>query len=122
MRSAEGRRNVAELLQHASDTGDVFCSSELLSLGVMTEACEQGRAMPDQLAMASLGDLVFAADLSPAMTTARDLMGLGAGTVLDGKAMIADVGWQLYGLVLEVVGGRQRTWSERWHLRNALVS
>ncbi len=64
-----GRRALAELMQRASDTDAVFCSSDLLALGVMTEAREQGRAVPGQLAVVGFGDLEFAADLSPALTT-----------------------------------------------------
>ena len=64
-----GRRGLAELLQRAGDTDGIFCSSDLLALGVLTEAREQGRAVPDQLAVVGFGDLEFAADLSPALTT-----------------------------------------------------
>ena len=64
-----GRRALAELMQRASDTDAVFCSSDLLALGVMTEAREQGRAVPGQLAVVGFGDLECAADLSPALTT-----------------------------------------------------
>ena len=47
----------------------VFCSSDLLALGVMTEAQARGVAVPGQLAVVGFGDLEFAADLHPALTT-----------------------------------------------------
>ena len=47
----------------------VFCSSDLLALGVMTEARVRGLGVPTRLAVVGFGDLEFAADLDPALTT-----------------------------------------------------
>jgi LacI family gluconate utilization system Gnt-I transcriptional repressor len=47
----------------------VFCSSDLLALGVMTEARVRGVAVPAQLAVVGFGDLEFARDLDPSLTT-----------------------------------------------------
>jgi len=49
----------------------VFCSSDLLALGVMIEAQARGVAVPQQLAVVGFGDLEFAADLHPALSTVR---------------------------------------------------
>jgi LacI family transcriptional regulator, gluconate utilization system Gnt-I transcriptional repressor len=49
----------------------VFCSSDLLALGVLTEAQARGIGIPDRLAVVGFGDLEFAADLHPALTTVR---------------------------------------------------
>ncbi len=64
-----GRLALAELLQSAPDIDAVFCSSDLLALGVMTEALARGIAVPGRLALIGFGDLEFAADLHPALTT-----------------------------------------------------
>ncbi len=64
-----GRAALAELLRAANDIDAVFCSSDLLALGVMTEAQAAGIAVPEQLAVVGFGDLEFAADLHPALTT-----------------------------------------------------
>ena len=66
-----GRRALAELLQSAPKTEAVFCSSDLLALGVMTEAQARGIDVPRQLAVVGFGDLEFAADLHPALSTVR---------------------------------------------------
>jgi LacI family gluconate utilization system Gnt-I transcriptional repressor len=66
-----GRRALADLLAAAPDIDAVFCSSDLLALGVMTEAQARGIAVPAQLAVVGFGDLEFAADLNPALTTVR---------------------------------------------------
>jgi LacI family gluconate utilization system Gnt-I transcriptional repressor len=56
----------------------VFCSSDLLALGVMTEARVLDIAVPERLAIIGFGDLEFAADLHPALTTVRiDGMAIG---------------------------------------------
>jgi LacI family gluconate utilization system Gnt-I transcriptional repressor len=64
-----GRRALAELLQAVPAIDAVFCSSDLLALGVMTEAQACGIAVPGRLAIVGFGDLEFAADLHPALTT-----------------------------------------------------
>ncbi|MBT2320960.1 LacI family DNA-binding transcriptional regulator [Variovorax paradoxus] len=66
-----GRRALAELLAAAPDIDAVFCSSDLLALGVMTEAQARGISVPAQLAVVGFGDLEFAADLNPALSTVR---------------------------------------------------
>ena len=66
-----GRGALAELMRVAADVDAVFCSSDLLALGVVTEAHARGIAVPTQLAVIGFGDLDFAADLHPALTTVR---------------------------------------------------
>ncbi|MET0518259.1 MAG: galactarate dehydratase, partial [Burkholderiaceae bacterium] len=50
----------------------------------------------------------------------HDLMDLNAGSIADGEKTIAEVGWELFHLMLDVASGRQ-TWAERHRLHNALV-
>lgn len=66
-----GRAALAELLQAPVPIDAVFCSSDLLALGVLTEAQSRGLAVPGQLGLIGFGDLEFAADLHPALTTVR---------------------------------------------------
>ncbi|MDR6534989.1 LacI family DNA-binding transcriptional regulator [Variovorax soli] len=66
-----GRAALAELLATTPGIEAVFCSSDLLALGVMTEAQARGIAVPQQLAVVGFGDLEFAADLHPALSTVR---------------------------------------------------
>jgi LacI family gluconate utilization system Gnt-I transcriptional repressor len=88
-----GRRALAELLASAPDIDAVFCSSDLLALGVMTEAQARGIAVPAQLAVVGFGDLEFAADLNPALTTVR----------IDGTA----IGRQAARFIVDRAEGRQ---------------
>lgn len=66
-----GRIGLNELLMRAEPPEAVFCSSDLLALGVLTEAQARGMSVPDDLAVIGFGDLQFAADLQPALTTVR---------------------------------------------------
>jgi LacI family transcriptional regulator, gluconate utilization system Gnt-I transcriptional repressor len=88
-----GRRALAELLAAAPDIDAVFCSSDLLALGVMTEAQARGIAVPAQLAVVGFGDLEFAADLNPALSTVR----------IDSKA----IGRQAARFIVDRAEGRQ---------------
>ena len=64
-----GREGLAELLRTAPAIDAVFCSSDLLALGVLTEARVRGLPVPARLAVVGFGDLEFAADVEPALTT-----------------------------------------------------
>ncbi|GCL61006.1 LacI family DNA-binding transcriptional regulator [Pseudaquabacterium pictum] len=64
-----GRDGLAQLLAQQPRVDAVFCSSDLLALGVMTEARTRGLGVPDDLAVVGFGDLEFAAALAPSLTT-----------------------------------------------------
>lgn len=66
-----GRAALAELMRDGGEVDGVFCSSDLLALGVMTQAQADGIAVPGQVAIVGFGDLDFAADLNPALSTVR---------------------------------------------------
>jgi LacI family gluconate utilization system Gnt-I transcriptional repressor len=66
---ASGRSGLAELLQRHPDTDAVICSSDLLALGVLTEAHARGIAVPKRLAVMGFGNLPFAAGVIPSLTT-----------------------------------------------------
>jgi LacI family gluconate utilization system Gnt-I transcriptional repressor len=67
----QGREGLAALLAAHPDTDALFCTSDMLALGVLIEAQARGLAVPSQLAVVGLGDLDFAASLQPALTTVR---------------------------------------------------
>ena len=64
-----GREALARLLREGGDIDAVFCSSDLLALGVLTEARVRSLGVPQQLSVIGFGDLQFAADLAPALST-----------------------------------------------------
>jgi LacI family gluconate utilization system Gnt-I transcriptional repressor len=66
-----GREAMTRILTQAPTTQAVFCSSDLLALGVMTEARARGLKVPDDIAVMGFGDVPFVADMVPALTTVR---------------------------------------------------
>jgi LacI family gluconate utilization system Gnt-I transcriptional repressor len=75
--AASGRAGLRALLAAHPDIDAVFCSSDMVALGVLTEARLLGVDVPGRLAVVGLGDHPFAAELCPALTTVR----------IDGRAM-----------------------------------
>ncbi len=67
----EGRRALAGVLARASTVRAVFCTSDMVALGVLTEAKAQGLRVPEDLAVVGYGDLNFAPDTDPPLTTIR---------------------------------------------------
>jgi LacI family gluconate utilization system Gnt-I transcriptional repressor len=102
-----GRKALARLLEAHPETDAVFCSSDTLALGVLTEAQARGIKVPDQLRVMGFGDNNFAADTHPALSTVRiDGMAIGrqaARFVIDrveGRPIperIIDLGFKLVG-------------------------
>jgi LacI family gluconate utilization system Gnt-I transcriptional repressor len=88
-----GRSALAELLHAWPELDAIFCSSDLLALGVMTEAQSRGVAVPGQIAVIGFGDIEYAADLAPALTTVR----------IDGMA----IGQQAAQFIVDCAEGRQ---------------
>jgi LacI family transcriptional regulator, gluconate utilization system Gnt-I transcriptional repressor len=73
-----GRAGLGRLLAQAPELDAVFCSSDLLALGVLTEAGARGIEVPGRLAVVGFGDLAFAGDTHPALSTVR-IDGTGIG-------------------------------------------
>jgi LacI family gluconate utilization system Gnt-I transcriptional repressor len=66
-----GRTALRDLLGRAGAVDALVCSSDMLALGVLTEARAAGIAVPDDLAVVGFGDLDFAADTDPPLTTVQ---------------------------------------------------
>lgn len=73
-----GARDLAALLARWPDTDAVFCSSDSVALGAVSEARRRGIAVPTDLAVAGFGDFEFAGDSGLGLTTVR-IPGHGIG-------------------------------------------
>lgn len=103
---AQGRTSLATILAGSADVDAVFCGSDLLALGVLSEARARGLDVPSRLAVCGFGDLAFSADLAPALTTVQ-MDGSRIGTTaahclidrLDGSSVRPkiDIGFTLVG-------------------------
>ena len=66
-----GREGLTRLLASHRWMDAVICSIDILAQGVIIEAQRRGLRIPQDLAVMGFGDLEFAADLYPALTTVR---------------------------------------------------
>ena len=66
-----GRRGLGDLLARHPTLDAIFCSSDMLALGVIIEAQARGIRVPAQIAVLGYGDTNFAADVLPPLTTVR---------------------------------------------------
>jgi galactarate dehydratase len=113
-----------EKLQHkglhyaATPASDFICGTLQLAAGMNLHVFTTGRGTPYGLAPCPVIKVATRTDLA---TRWHDLMDVNAGRIADGDATIADVGWELFHLMLDVASGRKKTWAEQWKLNNALV-
>ena len=68
---AGGRAALTGLLAQHPKLDAIWCSSDVLAHGVITEAQARGLRVPQDLAVHGFGDLAFAAHTHPALTTVR---------------------------------------------------
>ena len=66
-----GREGLARFLDAEGGVDSVFCSSDMLAMGVLIEAQQRRLSVPRDLAILGVGDLPFAADLEPALSSIR---------------------------------------------------
>ena len=106
------------LIYAATPASDFICGTLQLAAGMNMHVFTTGRGTPYGLAEVPVIKVATRTDLARRW---HDLMDLNAGRIADGDASIADLGWELFHLLLEVASGRKKTWAEHWKLHNALV-
>ena len=106
------------LIYAATPASDFICGTLQLAAGMNLHVFTTGRGTPYGLAEVPVIKVATRTDLARRW---HDLMDINAGRIADGEATIADVGWELFHLMLEVASGRKKTWAEHWKLHNALV-
>ena len=106
------------LIFAATPASDFICGTLQLAAGMNLHVFTTGRGTPYGLAAVPVIKVATRSDLARRW---HDLMDINAGRIADGEASIADVGWELFKLMLEVASGRKKTWAEHWKLHNALV-
>ncbi len=100
-----GREALSRILLQAPDTDAIFCSSDLIAMGVLTEAKARGIAVPQALSIVGFGDVPYVANMVPALTTVHingDDIGRKAAAYLIARAQgrpvsqsIVDVGFSI---------------------------
>jgi len=116
---APGERATSKgLIYAATPASDFICGTLQIAAGMNLHVFTTGRGTPYGLAPVPVIKVATRTELA---TRWHDLMDLNAGRIADGEASIADIGWDLFHLMLEVASGRKKTWAEHWKLHNALV-
>jgi galactarate dehydratase len=106
------------LVYAATPASDFICGTLQLAAGMNLHVFTTGRGTPYGLAEVPVIKVATRSDLARRW---HDLMDVNAGTIAEGKASIAQVGWELFRLMLDVASGRKKTWAEQWKLHNQLV-
>ncbi|MGF6529074.1 galactarate dehydratase [Variovorax sp. PvP013] len=106
------------LIYAATPASDFICGTLQLAAGMNLHVFTTGRGTPYGLAEVPVIKVATRADLARRW---HDLMDINAGTIATGEKTIADVGWEMFQLMLDVASGRKKTWAEHWKLHNALV-
>ena len=111
------RRDQRGLVYAATPASDFICGTLQLAAGMNLHVFTTGRGTPYGLAECPVIKVATRSELARRW---HDLMDVNAGRIADGEASIADMGWELFRLLLSVASGH-RTWAEHWKLHNALV-
>jgi len=106
------------LIYAATPASDFICGTLQLAAGMNLHVFTTGRGTPYGLAQVPVIKVATREDLARRW---HDLMDINAGTIATGEKTIADVGWEMFRLMLDVASGRKKTWAEQWKLHNALV-
>jgi galactarate dehydratase len=102
----------------ATPASDFICGTLQVAAGMNLHVFTTGRGTPYGLAAVPVIKVATRSDLARRW---HDLMDINAGSIADGSKTIADVGWEMFHLMLDVASGRKQTWAEHWKLHNALV-
>jgi galactarate dehydratase len=102
----------------ATPASDFICGTLQLATGIRLQVFTTGRGTPYGLAMAPVIKVATRSALSRRW---HDLIDLDAGRIATGDAMIVDVGWELFRLILEIASGKKKVAADRLGLHNDLV-
>ncbi|MEG1202724.1 MAG: UxaA family hydrolase, partial [Comamonas sp.] len=106
------------LIYAATPASDFICGTLQLAAGMNLHIFTTGRGTPYGLAECPVIKVATRTDLARRW---HDLMDVNAGRIADGEATIADMGWELFHLMIDVASGKKKTWAEQWKLHNSLV-
>lgn len=102
----------------ATPSSDYVCGTLQLASGITMQVFTTGRGTPYGLAMAPVIKLSSRTDLSNHW---HDLIDLDTGRIATGSVSIADVGWELFKLILDIASGKKQSAAEKLGLKNDLV-
>jgi LacI family gluconate utilization system Gnt-I transcriptional repressor len=101
---ALGKAALPRLIEQAPDIDAVFCGSDLLAIGTLSAARQMGLSVPSRLAICGFGDLEFATETTPQLTSVHvdgTRIGVTAARCLldrlsgSGQGKVTDVGFEV---------------------------
>ncbi|WP_442955533.1 LacI family DNA-binding transcriptional regulator [Paraburkholderia sp. MPAMCS5] len=101
---AVGKAALPRLIEQSPDIDAVFCGSDLLAIGALSAARQLGIGVPSQMSICGFGDLEFATETSPQLTSVHvdgTRIGLTAARCLldrlagAGSSKVTDVGFNI---------------------------
>jgi galactarate dehydratase len=99
----------------ATPACDFICGTLQLAAGMNMHVFTTGEGTPYGLAMAPV---IKVSTRTALANRWPDLIDVDAGRIASGEATIEQVGWEIFNAILEVAGGRIKTWAEKWGLHN----
>jgi len=102
----------------ATPASDFVCGTLQLAAGITLQVFTTGRGTPYGLAMAPV---IKVSTRSSLKRRWHDLIDLDASPIATGDGSIADVGWELFQLILDIASGRKTTAADRLGLHNDLI-
>jgi galactarate dehydratase len=111
-----GERVTAKgLIFAATPASDFVCGTLQLAAGMNMHVFTTGRGTPYGLAMAPV---IKVASRTALAARWKDLIDVDAGRIATGEVTIAQVGEEIFRLILDVASGRKQTWADHWGLHN----
>ncbi|HKO10710.1 MAG TPA: galactarate dehydratase [Acidobacteriaceae bacterium] len=102
----------------ATPASDFVCGTLQLAASMNMHVFTTGRGTPYGLAMAPV---IKVASRSSLAQRWRDLIDVDAGVIATGDATVAEVGEQIFRMILDVASGRKQTCAQRLGLHNDLA-
>jgi galactarate dehydratase len=103
------------LIFAATPASDFVCGTLQLAAGMNIHVFTTGRGTPYGLAMAPVIKISSRSALADRWS---DLIDIDAGRIATGEATVAEVGEQIFAMILAVASGRKQTWADHWGLHN----
>lgn len=105
------------LIFAATPASDFVCGPMQLSSGITLQVFMTGRGTPYNLAAAPVIKVSSRSNLKNIWS---DLIDVDAGVIARGESSIAEVGTELFHLILDVASGRKMPYAEQYNLANDL--
>jgi galactarate dehydratase len=101
----------------ATPASDFICGTQQLA-SMNVHVFTTGEGSPYGLAMVPV---IKVSSRSALAERWPDLIDIDAGRIATGHATVEEVGREIFRFILDVAGGRKKTWADHWGLHNDLA-